>query len=290
MAIFCACGKKEQAPVVGPQASGPLSWSDRIKSDPKLNEAQKAQLLALIPLGEISDRQEALDRKELVLPPPVGWKPEPVRRKLKLTIIPEKTIIRRGDKFRYRMEIQNVGQETILMSESGYSFVKSGALNYSGPYKVFVTPPGGQEEYLPSPRSADDFDGGNVKLERYDYLENMSESQRAAEIERIKWRSSAEIGLRMSLRPGEILVTRPDDPTRDRFCVLKTRLKLDEPGAYRLRVVYDNPPLPVPSEAEIQEYIRRGISRKEQMALIAFSVRESLGRIEPNPVVFEVVP
>ena len=259
-------------------------WRDEFLNDPKLSGEQKAMMLSQIPTLVAEDKQEILDRKELVLPPPVKWKPVAVGRRLKLTLIPEKTIIRKGEKFRYRLEVQNVGREAIVLIEMPYSFIKTGIEN--GPYEFYLLTSEGKETRLPAPFSF----GGSLSFTEYHFPKNWTEGQKRDEFEMIKAAGQANAHLSLTLNPGETIVSRPGNPGSNLFRDLRTDLDFNRRGTYRLRLVYEDRPSSPPTENEIQSGIKFGLSRERQIQSYQKSLPLHLGRLESNTVKFEVVP
>lgn len=259
----------------------------RIKSNPTLTETQKESLSALVPGLVAGDRQEIKDRKELVLSPPAGWKPENVRRKIKLTLIPEKTMIRAGERFRYRLETQNVGQEPVMLSEDQRAFVKTG--NLSGPwYRFYVTLPDGKKEQLDNTFHPSFIDVS--PLHEYHFPATMTSAQKDAAFKQIQLQEHAESAIRLELLPGETVVTRPDPPPPNRFRDMDADLVFKKPGTYRVKATFEEPPLKPESEKHIQAMIKEGISREDQLKMHEKMNRDSLGIIESNTVLLEVVP
>jgi hypothetical protein len=299
LAIFIlalsACGKKESAPpapvVPSSEGLGPYygrSESERIKwikSSTKLDDNKKALLLSMVPWDMARDRQEAKDRKELVLPPEPGWKPEDVRRKLKIKLVPEKVFIRKGEKFRYRLEIQNVGRETIYINEFPASFIKTGRLNVALGFEFYVTPPGGKEEHMFG-------DYGSIDMLGYDEIKfpaHFTEADKEAAVERMNLESKAASQLSLALNPGETLTSRSDRSRSDRFAELGTWYEFDKLGTYKIRAVYGDEPSHPLTEKHIAAMIKRGVPRDHQLKSYREMVRDSLGRVQSNVVTLEVV-
>lgn len=257
----------------------------RIKSSPTLTAEQKSTLLATVPESVARDQQEIKDRRELVLPPPAGWKPESVRLKIRLTLIPEKTMVHKGAKFRYRLETQNVGKEPVTFFEDRSAFVKSGSL-YGSWYRFYATLPDGREKQL---RGAIDF-SDESPLQEYHFPSTMTSAEKDAAFKKIQLQETAEDGIALQLLPGETLVTRPDPPPPNRFRDLDTSFKFDKPGTYRIKVAFEDPPPKPDTEEHIQAMIKNGVPRERVMKLHEKSVQDSLGIVESNMVSLEVVP
>lgn len=143
---------------------------------------------------------KAADRKELVLQPRRGWAPPVPGAKLEINLILEKSRIRRGEAFGYRMEIRNMGGTPAVFKEPAPSFIKEGGL-CGGRYVFYLTPPRGKEERLACAPEEGPAPEGSA--------------------------------LDVVLAPGEYLLTRPARGFRP----LRAKAALHRLGAHRLRVV-----------------------------------------------------
>ncbi|MFA6319031.1 MAG: hypothetical protein WC943_16595, partial [Elusimicrobiota bacterium] len=297
-------------------ASRALSESERIEQidrNPKLTKDQKALLRTFVPEEIAEARQEVKDRAELVLPPPPGWKSEDIKHKFKLTLIAEKAIIRKGEKFRFRLEIQNVGSEHKYFIETCPSFMKSGVANDSRHLEFFATPPSGQQVKMLGA-----FPSGDFRFTEHHFPDHWTEEQKIAELKRRQVDSQAACQLNLRLEPGETLVTKPDLPPPNKFRGLGTSFEFDKPGTYRIKAVYDDvgdhPDVERERDLQKQERslhmsrqellesderirLKQGISleqvqkeREERIALYEENKRTAVGCTESNSVVVEVVP
>lgn len=104
------------------------------------------------------------DVRDLVRRPKEPWRPEPgaPRRRLSLLLLTDKSKIRKGEAFHYRLEMRNTGLEPLLFKEASPSFVKDGSL-CGGAFSFFATPPRGKERRLPCALAAD-FAGAGLDL------------------------------------------------------------------------------------------------------------------------------
>lgn len=151
------------------------------------------------PAAERSSQPKVQDRLELVLQPRGGWLPEAAPRRLSLQLLSEKTSIRAGEPFGYRLEMRNTGRDALVFKEASPSFIKEGSL--CGPdFRFYAAAPGRSEALVPCEPSA----------------------------------PTPEGGLELVLRSGEYLRTRP----AGKFRPLRTPLRFDRAGTYRLRVEY----------------------------------------------------
>ena len=88
---------------------------------------------------------EQKDHKELSRQPSQEWTPSNTPRKLNILFLLDKNRIRKGETFRYRLEMQNLGQEPLAFKEAAPSFIKDGSLCGSGDIKLYAAPPDGKE-------------------------------------------------------------------------------------------------------------------------------------------------
>lgn len=153
------------------------------------------------------------DRRELTLQARRDWTPEAAARKLSILLIVEKEKVRRGESVRYRLEVRNLGRESLLFREAAPSFIKDGSLCGGRAWRVLVAS-AGEERALPCEPAAARAAGSPLEL---------------------------------ALKPGDYLLTRPTSAA-DRFRVLPAGRRFDEPGRYRLRVAYADGGLRAASE------------------------------------------
>ena len=285
--LAAACGKKESPPPRQPDTVKPNVSLDRmldlINKKPGLSEEERAGIIGVAKLYDAMEQQEVKDRQELVLPPPPGWKPGEAKRKLKLTLIPEKTMLRKEEKFRYRIEIQNVGREDSIFSEPFAPFVKIGILDGTHDYTFLVTPPGGKEQEM----RANFHTGAKLMGEEIFFPKHWTEAQIEAAVDKRRLEERAEGRLLLALQPGETLITRPAPPPPNRFRELFTRFNFDQLGTYRIRVVYDDRP-----EEQPEWFIQR-LKKKGRFEAYQRDYKEqaskAIGPFESNAVVLEVV-
>ncbi len=309
---LAACGKEEPAKA---PAETPAPFSQKAEKDLPVDRVilkhlgKKAQedWLKAEAGRPMEEALEAADRKELVRQAPPGFKPEPVRRKAKLTLIPRKTVLKKGEAFWYRLELQNLGNEAFRMSEEN-SFWKLGNHGFQK-YEFFITPPGGAEQRVRLHFPFHDRVGGAQIIIPGE--ENMTE----AEIQKVlrdmgkaqAWKRGRRTHLDVKLAPGEILVTRPwvfidpydqekmeasgriPPPVPGDFRELALeKFQFEVPGTYRIRVVFNDYMPKAPKEEQILDGIKRGLSREWQMQRYRKYIEESLGSVESNRVVIQV--
>ena len=164
-------------------------------------------LLLLLPLlVSCQNEPKPPPDQPLVLQPRRGWKAEDVPRKLNVVLLLDKTSIRKGETFNYRVEMQNVGLKPLIFKEKAPSFTKDGSLCGANGFKFYAAAAGAEELLLPcKPNSAPD--------------------------------RKPESGLEMTLLPGEYLLTLGSGPA-SRFRELQTTFRFENVGAYALKVVY----------------------------------------------------
>lgn len=296
----------------------PLS-TDFIEHFPRHMQATWIERWANAPDDEAYEkRRKAEDRAELVRPVARGFKPENVRRKIKLTLIPKSARIRVGESLWYLLEMRNVGHEAIEFRETSKSFWKVGNSSELK-YHFYVTPPGGKETRVNFRVDSTELMGN--RPEEIVIPESLGKDEARKYFEQEKERRGMEkarlFTLWVELQPGETLVARPWKfvsrrerqksiaGPRDDYMQFKVEgpfrearldpdeFKFDQPGTYRVKVVYNHNPfgLKPPTEEEIQKRIAKwGLDREYQMRRHQERVAESLGIVESNTVVVEVYP
>ncbi|HXT01664.1 MAG TPA: hypothetical protein VN915_13405 [Elusimicrobiota bacterium] len=168
----------------------------------------------------------ATEANPLVLQPKDPFVPEPVPQKLSIQLIPEKTSEPSGGKFRYRMEIRNVGRQPVVFKDEAPSFINDGSLCGASGFHFVVTPPDGGERTAPCDPAS----------------------------------KAAGAPFDAALKPGEYLLTRPES-AGDRFRALQTPLPFEKPGKYLVKAVYDAPGLHAESNTvtfEALKIVKRG--------------------------------
>ena len=319
----CACGKKEEparpAPLLPmpvekptPSTNTPTSFKKPDGFDQWPAEKQQryrkfmtdfaARVAETAEEDAFSARLKQADEREMVRPAPPGFKPEPVARKTRLTLIAKKTTLKPGETFWYRLELQNLGQDTLLF-HARPSFWKIGNAE-SDRWSFYVTPPGGQEDYV------------GVHYYDFDGIGSGARGQmNAAQREDAAFRSARNGSLNVDLRPGQTLVSRAwrlmtleefndsyyrgikPAPTQGEFreLALLAKKTFAKPGTYRIRVDFQAYVPKPPTEKEIQESMQgEGYSRQEaeeiEMRYYKSVLKDRLGRFESNTVTIEVKP
>lgn len=315
-----ACGKKQ--PPTAPARTVParflkppppiLSEAEVTKLMPKGFEKQHPDLARatrqLVARESFQKWLSEKDHAEMVRPAPPGWKPESPGYKIKLTLVPKTTILRKGQSFWYRLELQNVGTEVLDFSADDYSTFKNGS-GSGGDFDFYVTEPDGTVARMSIP-----LDSVCSDLGREFHIpgsEHMTPAQEHAAFERLNeedWRDGERSGnLWVTLQPGETLLSRPwqnmdycgeqhanwekvqrDLPSEGSFRELYSIHNFDKIGTHRMKVVYRDMPRGPSSEKYIQDLIKKGISRERQLKMLEEINRDRLGLVESNEVSFEV--
>lgn len=245
--------------------------------------------------------QERNDRRELVLPEPEGFQPEPVDRKLKLTIRLRENRIRRGGKLWYRLELQNIGRKPYQYTESDTFF--KGHLHQMGKeFKFILTGPDGSTQTL-------DFtfrliSGTGLETEvRLPGQEKWTEAESKENLAKINYYCRGFDSISVELLPGETLYSRPwrkDDcvdqyyrtrggevpaePAPLEFRALSTDYDFTTPGKYSVRLVWDE----FGRSKWLADMSRDEPSRKRRMETYERRSRGGLGAVASEEVPFEV--
>lgn len=298
---FPACGEKKPVPPAAP------SSSEAAPKHPagfyKLTPEGQARWLAAQPAYREQEAQDARDRDELVRPAPADFKPEGLGRRLKLTLIPQKTLIHKGERFWYRVELKNVGSEAVRWAEPN-SLFKSGDLGLSQMNWSFFIVPSGSKEFE-AWREMRFSDGPTQDIV---FPPGTDAAGKALWFKKLVAWSHKPKGLNLLLQPGETIVSRswsqavdddatnlifkgidPDTATPGQFRELPIEFHFDKPGTYRIKVVFDDRPSPL-NESHIRDMEKRGITREDQIKRHDQWVKEALGPIKSNTVNIEVVP
>lgn len=250
LAALAAGCRGEQGP---PAPQPPSSVQEPPPSTPEHAAAEKK----LDSLGEqtlLERARDAATRRELVTAAPPGFKPKAQGRALELALIPQKTMLRKGQSFWYRAEIKNVGTESIAIADP---FINSGSGgNGWSKYRLEISPA--------TPGLSIGGDGGEPCM--FDHppvpgWERMTEDQRKSAAKR--WALEETVGMyriNVTLAPGETIRTRDGrllssdemcagwkagNPAPDRpgglFREHDSPRDFERPGSYRVKLVLDDP-------------------------------------------------
>ena len=230
--------------------------------------------------------QIAHDSPEFILPAPKDFKPESASKKLSLRILLEKPAIRRGQPLRYRLELQNLGRKSILLSEHNSSFIKSGVFSWPSRFHCYVTPPDTKTRpvrtLLAGAADAVEIPVPNARF--------MTQGQAEETLNEMNERARQERELSVDIQPGETLVTQ-SEPKGSGFRDLKSDPGLlKSPGKYSIHCAYEDPAPSVPTKKESEELVKRGVSLATQKMMAEAMKDASLGIIESNNSSFTVLP
>lgn len=164
------------------------------------------------PPAALTPQQE--DRKELVRQPREDWEPAGPKGRLNMLLLAERSRIRKGEPFGYRLEMQNAGGEPLAVREDAPSFVKDGSLCGTSAFRLYAEPPKGKESLLAcKPADAAEVRPSTAPARR------------------------PPSALDVTLLPGEYLLTRGSGPGKP-FRPLETATPFEALGTYTLKAVY----------------------------------------------------
>lgn len=251
------------------------------------------------------------DRKELVRPAPKGFKKGAKARQVALKLIPRETTLHVGQSFWYRVELQNTGHTPLEIQETP-SFLKDGA-NYSAQkWEFHATGPDGKRKEMILGTLADELMGSMRETSRPDKTTSSTMTAREREEQEVReaFRRKAADRLRLTLLPGETLVSRPwrwltqlqyvtrksrgesivwpkpDEPFRELWTVYRFKT----PGRYAIEAEYVDLPLPPDDENFLRRMEKKGHRRETFIRLQREDARMALGRVRSNRVEIEVLP
>ncbi|TPW20249.1 MAG: hypothetical protein FD126_1873 [Elusimicrobia bacterium] len=261
--------------------------------------------------SEIKAEVRKADQKELVRPAPKGFKPEDVRRKVRVTLVPRETTIKVGESFWYRLELQNVGKESIEYHESP-SFLKDGLRWDMLKWGFEVILPDGSREKMILGRYYEERNLDHRPRRPIDVPDskNLTETEARTWARRDSLRRNAQRDFHVTLRPGESIITKPwrwvyDEEYLERFRrnepilwpvpegtfrELRTVFRFKTPGKYKVVGILRDPPPSPPDEEFLLKMERRGFSRNSILGDHDRYVSRALGHVESNWVTLEVKP
>jgi len=225
-----------------PRPRGFEEWGPKAQAywDKKMPQNSKKHWLEEEDLDSLRKTQEVWVRRNFIRPAPPGFRPEQVSRKVKLTLVSEKTMVRKGETFRYHLKMQNIGQQPIHFHEPNSDFLLG--QHMSSKYNFFVTPLGGRERKMLEALVLGPPGGYQKEIPEGAV---MTASERTAWVRRKIAEERVKTELDATLIPGETLVSRKWGGLAGSFNELSTDFKFDKPGIYEIRAVYDDrPPLP----------------------------------------------
>lgn len=207
-------------------------------ASPAAKEAARNGMRALDARIDAEDRLAAINQQEMVLPAPAGFQPEPVARKVRLKIILEKSRIQSGEEPRFRLELTNVGRETIDYREHQSSIFKGGSILYSlDTIRFYLTNGAGAKAKLRPALGVGRSEPFRKLASTPDSENKMTEANAAGQ---------ASTTFRVKLRPGETLRSLGDgNSTLEPFRTLRVEGGFKKPGKYVLKVELDDRPKPL---------------------------------------------
>lgn len=250
------------------------------------------------------------DRKQLVRPASPRFKPKPAARKISLTLIARDKKIKVGQTFWYRLEIKNVGKESVEISEDP-SFLKNGRYYDRGRYEFRAVQPNGQRRQMQLGNFADELTMGArpASAHKVPGSESMSAAQLRDHMRVATLRARASRRLKVTLAPGETLSSAPWrwvgitehfkragaglevwTPPPGNFRELWTEFDFDKPGRYSITAYYVDKPSPPLDEEFLREMESLGSSRADLIRHRAKENEERLGLVPSNTILLEVEP
>lgn len=321
LAILSACGRNggEVPSAKAPQRQAvkrPLT-NDEIRNLPEIKRLPPKELEKfLADRQERAEAQPALDaerakeRAELVLPAPPGLKPQAKGRKLKLTLIPRDKTSRVGERFWFKLELQNVGSEPARVFQ-GQAYFKSGDLGVLT-WKFLVN---GKRvpQLVPRMFHAERLFDSKTPWE-HEFsppgFERLSPEEKSAYVDRYNREARArqwrEETLEVTLAPGETLVTRPWrfydnakslqrirdkvplEPVKGPFRQLGAFV-FRKPGKHTFQALHDPWKIEPPTERHLRDMEARGVPRERVFQMNDRTRRRSLEPLESNIIEVEVL-
>lgn len=258
----------------------------RYPGKPAEQEAMRDMTRQLDAKLSAEDRLAEIHRRTMVKPAPADFKPEPVARKVRLRMTLEKQKIRVGEPLRFRLEMTNVGRETIDYFEHRSSvFVKDGGMIDSLTIHFYLADGRKERRKLlprsfPRPypdRAASEVEGPPSGLSKKEMEKWFVETNAMGQ---------AHATFKVKLLPGETLHSVGDDDSPvENFKTLDTQETFNEPGTYQLHVELDDRPDPLD-----EEYIQHALkysTREEIQKNHARRMKKALGHVSSNAVTFE---
>lgn len=251
----------------------------RYPGNPAEQETARSAMIALDAQIDAEDKLAEINQRTMVLPAPVGFKSEPVARKVRLTLTLEKEKIRAGENPRFRLELTNVGQEQIDYQEHQSSIFKGGSIGYSmRTIHFYLTDRLGKRlDLFPAL-------GRGRATPMREYITTPTSDKEMLESNAM---SAASTSFRVKLRPGETLRSLGDgDTAQEPFRTLRVEEGYGKPGTYRLQVELDDRPRPLSPgyiKAALTYSTLDKIHQNHERRL-----KDALGPLSSNSVAFEV--
>jgi hypothetical protein len=288
-----------------PAASATPNFSIKTDGDPEMNRliekkyaADPAKAKAMMEFATKFDAQSDAELKlrefrrlTMVVPAPADFKPEPVARKIRLRLVLEKPTLHSGERPRFRLEMTNVGRETIDYQEWEASFfVKDASVLDSATMHFYLTDPKGKRTEL-LPKRPPNLSQATRSPGQGPFLlpDSMSTAEKEKWLKETNAMAAASANFHVKLLPGETLHSIGDDDSpKGNFRTLFVRSHFDEPGIYQLHVELDDRPLPM-NKVFIEANLRTGSTLEELQKDQERQLREALGPVSSNIATVEVV-
>jgi hypothetical protein len=205
---------------------------------PAEKEAVKNEMRALDALGEAEEKLAAINQRTMVIPAPADFRPEPVARKVRLNLVLEKSKIRAGENPRFRLELTNVGRETINYQEYQSSIFRWGSILHSmRTIRFYLIDEKGKRLKLHP-------ELGTGRAEPIHYHAATPDSEK--EMREINALGQASTTFRVKLRPGDTLRSLGDgDSAQEPFRTLFVEGGFNKSSTYQLKVELDDRPAPL---------------------------------------------
>lgn len=271
-ALFAAC-KKAPSPAQVEQPGAPVSLPMPPDRAAPQDEAH-AQMKKLDALVDADVRHAERNRRLMVTPAPTDFQPEAVTRKIRLTLALEKTKLRVGENPRYRLELTNVGRETINYIEYDSSVFRWGGLFDSvKTIKFLLTDKAGKRRRLRPSLAVG-------RAQPFTARAGPLSAEEEAD-------SKASTTFEVKLLPGETLRSFGDgnSPTEP-FRTMLDRKGFNVPGLYRIHVELDDRPDPLTDS--FIKLTSKFQTEAETRKFHAKQVADALGPVSSNIVILEI--
>ena len=260
-------------------------------SDPAKAKDIKAFAVQIDAQLDAEEKLTEFHRRTMVAPAPANFKSEPVARKIRLRLVVEKPTLRSGERPRFRLEMTNVGRETIEYSESRASFfVKNASVLDSEIMHFYLTDPEGRRDELVPKPPPHTFQPETSHENATFYLpDSMPKAEKEKWLKETNAMSRAHSTFKVKLLPGETLHSIGDDDSPiENFRTLFTRAHFDKPGIYQLQVELDDRPEPLDKEF-IEFNLRTGSTIEEIHKDHDRWMKDALGPVSSNAAAVKVV-
>lgn len=281
-----------RAPVNG--AKGPdldHTLDKRYSGNPAEKEEIRSTMSQLDAKLAAEDKLAEIRRQTMVTPAPADFKPETAARKVRLKLILEKSVIRKGELPRFRLEMTNVGREAIDYQEIRSSlFAKGGTLLNTLTMRMYVTDSRRRRKALLPPSTPRPGGRGRTRSSaRITVPSGLPEADMKKWFMETNAMGQAHATFKVKLLPGETLHSIGDDDSPiENFKTLYTDDGFDSPGTYRLQLELDDRPAPLDKEY-IEFSLKSGSTLEQIHKWHEDEIRAALGPVSSNIETFKVV-